>query len=216
MTMIDPLGTPRERSLVARVARKSEHVQDVYEAKKNLARGPLLAKYIPPDGVGVELGVHKGHLTPVLLKHLRPKHLYAVDPWYLLEPEWEWAAGDKSTVSALRRVLKRLRPALERGTATVVVDDDRVFLGGLDDGSLDWVYLDTSHQYEHTVEELDLLVRKVKVGGIIAGDDWQSDPTHRHHGVCRAVRECVATGRVELLLGEDRTHQWVTKVIGDH
>ena len=68
---------------------------------------------IPSGGVGAQLGVHKGHLTPGLIEWLEPDTLYVVDPWYLLGPKWEWAAGDKSTVNALARTIRRIRPAIE-------------------------------------------------------------------------------------------------------
>ena len=57
------------------------------------------------------------------------------------------------------------------------------------DDFFDWVYLDTTHEYGHTRDELEILRTKVKPSGVIAGDDWHEDPAHLHHGVCRAVRE---------------------------
>jgi SAM-dependent methyltransferase len=115
-------------------------------------------------------------------------------------------------VNALALVIRRLRPAIETGQAQVVVDDDRSFLASLDDDALDWVYLDSSHQYAHTLDELELLVRKVKEGGIIAGDDWQPDPEHRHHGVAKAVREFEAAGRLDVFYADAVNRQWASKV----
>lgn len=202
------------RTVARRTARRSERIQDAYEAMKNRARRPVLRELIPAGGVGAELGVHKGHLTPVLFEIARPSHLYAVDPWYKLEPRWEWAAGDKSTVNAFARVAKRLRKFLELGVLTLVVDDDRKFLEGLEDGHLDWVYLDSSHDYGHTMEELALLVDKVSPGGMIVGDDWQEDPGHRHHGVCKAVREFESNGRIRVIYASQSDHQWAAAVVG--
>jgi hypothetical protein len=208
------LSMPEHRSVVAQVARKFDVIQSVYEKRKNRDRGPALGAVIPRGGVGAELGVHKGHFTPTLMRELEPAQMYVVDPWYLLGARWEWAAGDKSTVNALRRVLNVLRTQLEAGVATIVIADDRTFLRGLEDSTLDWVYVDTSHEYQHTREELKLLLRKVKPGGIIAGDDWQSSESHRHHGVCRAVSESVTAGDLTLLFADDRSKQWVTQVPG--
>ena len=202
----------RAKQLARRILRRSETIQSVYETRKNATRRGVLIELIPQDGVGAELGVHKGHLTPGLLSWVRPKLLYVVDPWYLLEPNWDWAAGDKSTVNAVARVARRIRPALESGQAQLVIADDRDFLKGLEDGALDWAYLDSSHMYDHTVEELELLVKKVRSDGVIAGDDWQSDPTHRHHGVCKAVREFEAAGRLTLFYSNDSNHQWAARV----
>jgi methyltransferase family protein len=200
------------KQVIRQIVRRSETIQDAYERYKNSRRRDVLTALIPPGGVGAELGVHKGHLTPGLIEWLKPDKLYVVDPWYLLGPTWEWAAGDKSTVNALARTIRRLRPVIETGQAQVVVEDDLVFLAGLADGALDWVYLDSSHMYDHTVKELELLVQKVKQGGIIAGDDWQPDPENRHHGVCKAVREFESAGRLKVFYADSVNHQWASRV----
>lgn len=202
----------RTKQMARNILRRSETVQTVYEKRKNLGRKKVLTKLLPIGGVGAELGVHKGHLTPGLLSWFDPEILYVVDPWYLLESNWDWAAGDKSTVNAVARVVRRIRPALESGQAKLVIADDRDFLGGLEDNILDWAYLDSSHMYDHTLEELELLVNKVKRGGVIAGDDWQSHSGHRHHGVCRAVREFEDSGRLKLFYSDDSNHQWAARV----
>lgn len=192
--------------------RRSETAQDVYEWVKNRRRRAVLRQCLPMGGTGAELGVHKGHLAVHLVKWLRPDTFYAVDPWYELTPFWGWAAGDRSSVNALRRVLKVLKPYLESGHAHVVIEDDKVFLARLEDASLDWVYLDSSHEYEDTVQEIKLLISKVKPGGVIAGDDWQPDPDHRHHGVFRAVKEFEGRGQLSLFYSSGRDHQWAARV----
>lgn len=199
------------RSPVARAARRLAPVQTLYEMTKNRRRAPLLAAHIAAGGVGAELGGHKGQFSRVLFDTLLPSRLYVVDPWYLLEPRWTWAGGNRSTVNGLRSTLKRMRPELETGRARIVIADDREFLTGLPDNHLDWAYVDTSHGYEHTLEELDLLRDKVRPGGIIAGDDWQSAADHPHHGVARAVRERSVDGELTFLFSDDTTHQWAVR-----
>jgi hypothetical protein len=76
------------------------------------------------------------------------------------------------------------------------------------DRYFDWVYIDTLHFYEHTRDELALLKTKVKVDGVIAGDDWLPDPSHRHHGVCRAVTEFVQAEPYELIYADEQDLQW--------
>src|SRR6266404_4209598 len=96
----------------------------------------------------------------------------------------------------------RIRPRqknvarLDRRSAAVFhVDDDVGCLEGFADSYFDWVYLDTSHEYARTTRELAVLKRKVRRGGLMAGDDWQPDLNHAHHGLCRAGRElCDAWG----------------------
>lgn len=196
---------------VVRLARRIEPLQALYERSKNRRRAPQLAEHIAVDGVGAELGGHKGQFSRVLVDKLRPSRFYVVDPWYLLSPSWDWAGGDRSTVNGLRRTLRAMRSELESGVVSVVIGDDREFLAGLPDAHLDWAYIDTSHAYAHTIDELVLLREKVRPGGVIAGDDWQSAPDHPHHGVARAVREQCEAGGLTFLFADDRTHQWAVR-----
>jgi cephalosporin hydroxylase len=78
----------------------------------------------------------------------------------------------------------------------------------MSDGHLDWAYVDSSHAYDHTLKELRLLARKVNASGVIAGDDWREDPSHRHHGICRAVREFI-TAEPYVLEVDKPTLQWM-------
>jgi len=177
----------------------------------NHARAQFVARYLPPGGVGAELGVHKGYFTEVLLRVARPAMLHLIDPWYLAGSEWTWGRGNRSTVDGLRRVLDLCRDPLVSGRAVVHVSFDLEALASFPGAYLDWVYVDTTHEYEHTQRELALLKEKVKPSGVIAGDDWRTDPAHRHHGVCRAVREFVSVGGYEIIHASDVDNQWAIR-----
>jgi hypothetical protein len=73
-------------------------------------------------------------------------------------------------------MLRRVRGSSPSSLVTIASKHQRV----------DWVYLDSSHEYEHTVEELEILRHKT---GLISGHDWHEDTSHEHHGVCKAVVE---------------------------
>lgn len=51
--------------------------------------------------------------------------------------------------------------------------------------SLDFVYIDASHEYEDVKDDINAWLPKVKVGGTIAGDDYNS------RNVSRAVNELI-------------------------
>jgi hypothetical protein len=97
-------------------------------------------------------------------------------------------------MDALCHILHKMEDELVSCRLVLLIDDDLQALAKMPDGHLDRVYLDTTHQYEQTAKELQLLKVKVKPGGVIAGDDWQSDPSHRHHG-CAEQCESSLIGR---------------------
>ena len=100
---------------------------------------------------------------------------------------------------------------LEQGHVLVHAGDDLQVLTSFPDNYFDWVYIDTSHAYEHTKLELQILKKKVKSNGVIAGDDWQPKPDHRHHGVYKAVNEFMASDKYELIYSNTDDLQWAIK-----
>ena len=168
-------------------ARKLNSVEALLARRRDPLRAKFLEQMIPKGGVGAELGVYKGHFTRFILDVAAPERLHLIDPWYLLGERWEWAYGNRSTIEALVGILRTYAAELTCGRAILHIGDDLEVLLTFPDRYFDWVYLDTSHSYGHSVKELELLGVKVKAGGVITGDDWQTDPAHIHHGVCRAV-----------------------------
>lgn len=169
----------------------------------------VIRPYLTAGAVGAELGVFKGAFIDYLLS-TKPQKLYAVDPWYRLSAEWPWAVGDKSTVKALTDILTEYRTEIAGRLLEPRVEYSTEFLAGLTDDSLDWVYIDSSHAYEPTLAELTLCERKVKPSGFIIGDDYNEDPTSKHYGVCKAVKEHVAANRLSLLV-QGEGMQFVTR-----
>jgi predicted O-methyltransferase YrrM len=47
------------------------------------------------------------------------------------------------------------------------------------DRSIDFLFLDTEHSYEHVKEEILAWYPKIKTGGIIAGHDFDFKGVHR-------------------------------------
>ncbi len=165
-------------------------------------RREKVVKILPKDSVGAEIGVFKGEFTAHILRTVRPKELHLIDAWWLLYGEYypDWGAytefGRLRTKDAVEHA-KRVVARLDRRNATVSLQSltSTTMSGaskGFADSYFDGVYLsnlDTSHEYAHTKKELMVLKRKVRMGGLIWGDNWQTDPNHDHHGLCRAVME---------------------------
>ncbi|HEX7599899.1 MAG TPA: class I SAM-dependent methyltransferase [Polyangia bacterium] len=172
-------------------------------------RFQALKPFLRENAVAAELGVLKGDLSRLLVRDLKPAKIHLVDPWYLQGPEWSWEHGDRSTVHALIGILKDFESELARGQVVLNIAFDQDFLAALPDAYFDWVYLDTTHEYQQTKLELQLFQKKVKPSGVIAGDDWRPDPTHPHHGVYKAVQELIAEGQYEILYADTQNLQWV-------
>ena len=138
---------------------------------------------LPKNGVGAELGVSRGDFTPHLLRVTRPRQLHPIDDWWTLYGERypDWRPYTEHGRLITRRAHDEARRAADE-RCIFHVGDDLDILRGFPEGHFDWVYLDTSHQYEHTLAELGLLRTRAK---LICGDDWIEDPSSANHGCSR-------------------------------
>lgn len=146
-------------------------------------RRKLLAR-LPEGGTVAELGVDEGEFSAQIRAIARPESLYLIDTW----------ATDRYHEGKMRLVEERFSREIESGEVHVLRERSEEALARFPDGHFDWVYIDTTHQYEQTVEELEISRRKVRAGGVIAGDDYcvGNPPKSLSYGVIPAVhRFCV-------------------------
>ena len=147
----------------------------------------------PTESVCAEIGVFRGGWTRHILEVTRPKELHLIDVWWELYGDFfpNWGSytefGHLATRRAYDDTEKVVAQTATSATKVVThVGDDREILETFPDSYFDWVYLDTSHTYDDTIKELQVLSRKVKPDGFISGDDWldDDDPQAEWNGGC--------------------------------
>jgi hypothetical protein len=176
----------------------------------------FIIDFIPPNSVGAELGVFTGLFSSILAREQKIARVTFVDPWWKAFGDHypDWGAytdyGRVNTRKAFESAEKRIsRSGLPNRVVEVASSYD--WLRNQPDESLDWVYLDSTHSYEGTKRELELLDLKINRNtGIILGDDWQLDRNHYHHGVCLAVNEALKNSNFELILCGS-ANQWILR-----
>jgi hypothetical protein len=177
-----------------------------------------ILEILPKDSVGAEIGVFRGGFTKHILRVVEPRKLHLIDCWSKLYgerfPNWGRYTnfGTLKTATALREVRDIIGKYDRKQASTIHEGDDLACLGSFPDGYFDWVYIDTAHDYEHNKAVLETVRSKVKKGGMIAGHDWEDDPSEQHHGVYLAVTEfCRKYGWKEIKL--DDFTQWCIKEV---
>lgn len=143
---------------------------------------PELYKLFPKDGVGAELGVCQGDNAVMLHKLTQPSHLYLVDIWEKDEDTYKNCPPHLYYDDWFDLVKKKL----PYNNVTLIKQDSIVWLESIPDNFLDWIYIDSLHDYNHVNKEYNLSIKKVKKGGIIAGHDFVCHPPWKT-GVIRAV-----------------------------
>lgn len=157
------------------------------------------------DGVGVEIGVCRGHFSDIILKHTKLKRLYSIDPWSRPESE----PLDDAHTSTVNMYLDTLRLLSKHGERSVVYrarSEEAIAM--FDDASLDFVYIDGDHRYEAVQLDISLWWPKLKPGGIFAGHDYSGNC----HGVMRAVDEFFRANELKLYMTEiDEVNLWTVR-----
>ncbi len=104
-----------------------------------------------------------------------------------LRVDWSVSAIVKSIFSgrAIREFYQTIFEIVSN--SFIYVGNDVEYLKTFSDRYFDWVYIYSSHEYDHTKDELEVLNNKIKENGIICGHDWHNDETHIHYGVTKAV-----------------------------
>jgi hypothetical protein len=147
--------------------------------------------------IGCELGVFEGEFSSILLNSNKFKKLYLVD---LFDGTIE--SGDKSGNFIKYKLGDELMNTVVNkfknlSNIEIVKRDSVSFLQNFPDNYFDFIYIDTSHQYEHTKLELNLSLKKIKKNGIISGHDYNR---YRFDGVVRAVDEFSKENNLKLNL----------------
>jgi len=137
---------------------------------------------LPKNSVGAEIGVFCGDYSREILATVQPQTLHLVDLF-----EGHVTSGDKDGRHMRTVDMAAIRPelqALGKNVHTHAADSVK-WLQAQPFASLDWVYLDTTHEYERTLAELRAARLAVVPGGLICGHDF----SRAFPGVIRAVAE---------------------------
>jgi len=118
-------------------------------------------------GAGVEVGTEQGAFAEIILKYAN--QLTCVDPW---EPYAEYKDHvGKEKLNRFREITRdRLKRFGDRVTLVPMYSMEAVKLAR--DDFYDFVYIDANHSYKYVLEDITEWTKKVKPGGIVAGDDY--------------------------------------------
>jgi hypothetical protein len=178
-------------------------------------RAEMLTRFLPRNSVGAEIGVFRGEFSATIIRAIEPRELYLVDPWDIAYganyPNWGdyTEHGALTTARAFAETISRTTSG-RKTKVSVVKDFSAAWLATMPDGYFDWIYLDSTHTYDDTRQELALSARKVKPEGVICGHDFEIRRNELHHGVFRAVIEFVRQGEYELIWAGPQ-QQWALR-----
>jgi len=157
----------------------------------------------------IEIGSWLGESTSCWAREvvdIDDSEVISVD-WYKGNPDTNLhdIAIQKDIYSMFRNNMREL--GLEDKIKTFIMSSSDA-VRFIPDGYADIVYIDACHDYKSVKRDIEQWTPKVRVGGIIAGHDYESNEyderyidldvvDHKHHGVIKAVNESFSTFNVE-------------------
>jgi len=151
---------------------------------------------------GCEIGVSTGGHSHKILETTHVEKLYSIDPYTPNTTLNLWVEGNYYYDIMFLRVKHRLgqygdRSEMIRAYSSDVADRFK-------DNELDFVFVDGSHEYQYVKEDLELYYKKIRSGGIMAGDDYNTG----FPGVARAVNEFFAAQGLKVTIDAEQPRIW--------
>lgn len=160
-----------------------EHMQN---CELLLNRSEMLSK-LKKRGKVAEIGVARGDFSELILKITEPDSLHLIDVWN----------SRRYDTSLFKEVTAKFKGEIGKGHIQIHKKLSTDAAEDFEDNYFDWIYIDTTHSYDTTREELVRYASKVKRDGIIAGHDYTMGIWNslNRYGVVEAVHEfCVKYG----------------------
>ncbi len=153
-------------------------------------REELIAEIIKPGMVGAEIGVYRGAFSKQILA-LPVQKLFCIDAWtrykaYELDSLCHTNQDDnhEATKNELADDIQKGRCGVIRGFSSIVVKSWET--------PLDFLFLDSIHNYEFVIEDLRNWEKHIKPGGVIMCHDFtetSAGAIAMKFGVVRAVKQ---------------------------
>jgi predicted O-methyltransferase YrrM len=159
-----------------------------------------LAEYFNELGfkVGAEIGVAYGYYSEVLCQSIPGLKLYCVD-------SWKGYVGYDTRYEKYEEMFEQAKKVLSKYNCEFIRKYSMDAVKDFEDGSLDFVYIDANHDYDHTLEDIREWTKKVKIGGIVSGHDYYMSK-RGNVKVKEAVNTYIAETGYELQLTDWRRH----------
>lgn len=148
-------------------------------------------------GMGVEIGVASGWYSSKIMELGQVEEMYGVDPY---TPHQGYR--DYTRETTFNKLKASAHEFLGRYPNYYFVQDYSVKAAEkFDNNSLDFVYIDGDHSYKAVMQDIKTWIKKVKPGGILAGDDYiKSARDKRFYDVIRAVDEYTTENNIDLII----------------
>ena len=163
---------------------------------------PEMLNSLGLNGVGVEIGVCEGVFSKKILDTWKGQKLYLIDSWRHIPNSIDFLNTDNN--GQLNAMAQTFMKIYDYGSKAVMIRENSVEASNLfADESLDFCYIDASHDYINVKGDLHAWYPKIKSGGVVAGHDYvdglfKYPSGHVKFEVKRAVDEFLTNKQIKV------------------
>jgi len=156
--------------------------------------------------VGAEIGVERGRFSKIICMVNPQLKLYGVDAWQMYEGYREHVSQERLDEFYIE-TKNRLKPF----NCQLIKDWSMGAVRRFDDEALDFVFIDSNHDYKYVKEDIGEWSKKVRKGGIVSGHDYVNGLHGITYGVKQAVNEWVKKNKISplFILKKDGCPTWM-------
>jgi hypothetical protein len=143
--------------------------------------------------IGAEIGVDRGAMSKELFRRIPNLKLYMIDIWS--DEAYQGAGNDSASEKGRKRYtqqwknnMEAARRAVKKRNAVIIRGDSVENASQVQDGELDFCFIDGDHSYDGCMRDIIAWLPKVRPGGVLCGHDYELKPK-RKFGVRQAVDE---------------------------
>lgn len=157
---------------------------------------------------GAEIGVDRGAYSEVLCKLNPQLQLFSIDVWSISSKE------DPNTTEARQKQYDEhyedAKRRLAKYNCKILRQKSLEAVQNFKDNSLDFVYIDSNHSFVEVAGDIYSWEKKVKIGGIVSGHDYQHFPPAKDNHVKHVVDAFTQAFEIPTYfeLGVDKYHSW--------
>lgn len=122
-----------------------------------------LLSLLPRHGNVAELGVFEGEYANNILKYNNPWKLFLIDLWGY------WNHDTPSYSAYFNHIIPKF---MDNDDVRIIRKSSLHASEDFPDNFFSWVYIDSTKQYEYTMDEIKAYYPKVETGGYICGHDY--------------------------------------------
>tara|TARA_Y100000310_G_scaffold345352_1_gene464065 strand:- start:23229 stop:23852 length:624 start_codon:yes stop_codon:yes gene_type:complete len=119
----------------------------------------VVYRYMTTGQVGAEIGVDYGYFSDRVLEIAPPSKYYLIDPW-----------SNKTKCNYIE-IVDKYKKQIKNKQIEAIQKSGIAGANLIPNNSLDWVYIDCSHEKQDVIDNVHAYLPKVKSGGYFMGDD---------------------------------------------